>query len=153
MDGFLMDYTQEFIAEAHKPLGEQDTKKAGKLKEGIHSAYAIPDEAGREATQEGYGGLQWSNDIDVLWLTSVQGAFGPKNTSGYLPAQVAGLPLPYLSSLILRFLVSLPLLSHLQAVLAGLSPLRICVSRRSSYSREQQVPTSQRTFQSTSPPT
>jgi len=70
MNGFLMDYIREFIAEAHKPLGEQDTKKAGKLIRGFlaHMQYLMKLDG--MATQEGEGGLRWLNDVDVLALTA-----------------------------------------------------------------------------------
>ena len=70
MNGFLMDYIREFITEAHKPLGEQDTKKAGKLIRGFlaHMQYLMKLDG--MATQEGEGGLRWLNDIDVLALTA-----------------------------------------------------------------------------------
>jgi len=70
MNGFLMDYIREFIGEAHKPLGDQNTKKAGKLTRGFpaHTQYLM--KLGGMATQEGEGGLGWVNDIDVLALTA-----------------------------------------------------------------------------------
>ena len=70
MNGFLMDYIREFIAEAHKPLGEQGTKKAGKLIRGFlaHMQYLMKLDG--IATQEGDGGLRWLNDIDALALTA-----------------------------------------------------------------------------------
>jgi len=70
MNGFLMDYIREFIVEAHKPLGEQDTKKAGELIRGFlaHMRYLMKLDG--MATQEGEGGLRWFNNIDVLALTA-----------------------------------------------------------------------------------
>lgn len=70
MNGFLMDYIREFIAEAHKPLGEQDMKKAGKQVRGFlaHLEYLMKLDG--MATQEGDGGLRWLNSIDTLALTA-----------------------------------------------------------------------------------
>ena len=70
MNGFLMDYIREFITEAHKPLGEQDTKKAGKLVRGFlaHMQYLMKLDG--MATQEGDSGLRWLNNIDELALTA-----------------------------------------------------------------------------------
>jgi hypothetical protein len=70
MNGFLMDCIREFIEEAHKPLGEQDTKKAGKLiREFLaHMQYLMKLDG--MATQEGDGGLRWFNSIDGLALTA-----------------------------------------------------------------------------------
>ena len=70
MNGFLMDHIQEFIVETHKPLGEQDTKKAGKLiREFLaHMRYLMKLDG--MASQEGDGGLRWFNNIDVLALTA-----------------------------------------------------------------------------------
>ena len=70
MNGFLMDCIREFIAEAHKPLGEQDTKKAGKFIRGFlaHMQYLMQLDG--MATQEGDGGLRWFNNIDLLALTA-----------------------------------------------------------------------------------
>lgn len=70
MNGFLMDCIREFIAEAHKPLGEQDTKEAGKLIRAFlaHMQYLMKLDG--MATQEGDGGLRWFNNIDVLALTA-----------------------------------------------------------------------------------
>ena len=70
MNGFLMDYIREFIVEAHKPLGEQDTKKAGKLIKGFlaHMQYLMKLDG--MATKEGDSGLRWFNNIDELALTA-----------------------------------------------------------------------------------
>jgi hypothetical protein len=70
MNGFLMDYIQEFIVETHKPLGEQDTKKVGKLVRGFlaHMQYLMKLDG--LATREGEGGLRWFNNIDTLALTA-----------------------------------------------------------------------------------
>ena len=70
MNSFLMDYIREFIEEAHKPLGEQDTKKAGKLVRGFlgHMQYLMKLDG--MATQEGDSGLRWFNSIDTLALTA-----------------------------------------------------------------------------------
>ena len=70
MNGFLMDCIREFITEAHKPLGEQDTKRAGKLIRGFlaHMQYLMKLDG--MATQEGDGGVRWFNNIDVLALTA-----------------------------------------------------------------------------------
>jgi len=70
MNGFLMDYIREFIGEAHKPLGKQDTKKAGKLTRGFPAHMQYLMKLGGMATQEGEGGLRWLNDIGVLALTA-----------------------------------------------------------------------------------
>ena len=70
MNGFLMDYIREFIVEAHKPLGEQDTRGAGKLIKGFlaHMQYLMKLDG--MATQEGASGLRWFNNIDELALTA-----------------------------------------------------------------------------------
>ena len=70
MNGFLMDYIREFIMEAHKPLGEQDTKRAGKLVKGFlaHMQYLMKLDG--MATQEGHSGLRWFNSIDELATTA-----------------------------------------------------------------------------------
>ena len=70
MNGFLMDYVREFIVEVHKPLREQDTKKAGKLIKGFlaHMQYLMKLDG--MATQEGDSGLRWFNNIDELALTA-----------------------------------------------------------------------------------
>ena len=70
MNGFLMDYIREFIVEAHKTLGEQDTKKAGNSVRGFlaHMRYLMKLDG--MANQEGDSGLRWFNSIDVLALTA-----------------------------------------------------------------------------------
>ena len=70
MNGFLMDCIREFIAEAHKPLWEQDTKKAGKMirEFSAHMQYLMKLDG--MATQEGDGGLRWFNNIEALALTA-----------------------------------------------------------------------------------
>jgi len=70
MNGFLMDCIREFIAEAHKPLGEQDTRKAGKMirEFSAHMQYLMKLDG--MATQEGDGGLRWFNNIEALALTA-----------------------------------------------------------------------------------
>jgi hypothetical protein len=70
MNGFLMDYIREFIVEAHKPLGEQDTKKAGKLINGFlaHMQYLMKLDG--MATQEVHSGLRWFKNIDELAHTA-----------------------------------------------------------------------------------
>lgn len=70
MNGFLMDYIREFIVEAHKPLGEQDTKKAGKLIKGFLAYMQYLMKLDGMATQEGDSGLRWFNNIDELALTA-----------------------------------------------------------------------------------
>ena len=70
MNGFLMDYIREFIMEAHKPLGGQDTNKAGKLIKGFlaHMQYLMKLDG--MATQEGHSGLRWFNSVDELAATA-----------------------------------------------------------------------------------
>ena len=70
MNGFLTDYIRGFIAEAHKLLWEQDTKKAGKLARGFlaHMQYLMKLDG--MASQEGDGGLRWFNNVDMLAVTA-----------------------------------------------------------------------------------
>lgn len=70
MNCFLMGCIREFIEEAHKPLGEQDTKKAGKLIRGFFAHMQYLMKLDGMATQEGDSGLRWFNDIDGLALTA-----------------------------------------------------------------------------------
>ncbi|KAF9649664.1 hypothetical protein BDM02DRAFT_3094462 [Thelephora ganbajun] len=124
MNGFLMDYITEFIVEAHKLLGDQDTKKAGKLIRGFlaHMQYLMKLDG--MATQEGDGGLRWFNNIDVLALTAEGRAKAeaqniaralsvPKTPLDIYLLKSQPLPLPYLSSPSLHFLVFLSPLAYL----------------------------------------
>ena len=70
MNCFLMDCIREFIEESHKPLGEQDTKKAGKLIRDFFAHMQYLMKLDGMATQEGDSGLRWFNNIDVLALTA-----------------------------------------------------------------------------------
>lgn len=70
MNGFLMDYIRELIVEVHKPLGVQDTKKAGDLIRGFLAHMQHLMKLDGMATQEGDSGLRWFNNIDVLALTA-----------------------------------------------------------------------------------
>ncbi|KAI0930632.1 hypothetical protein AcV5_007296 [Taiwanofungus camphoratus] len=124
LDGFLADRLAEFLTEAQKEVDAQDSVRAARLSTQFSQHLSYLMRLDRLASGESDGGLRWFNDIDLLSLETEQfAASEAKAVAATLSVtsvpldiflmRAHALPLPYLTSPSISFLVHLSPLAYL----------------------------------------